>query len=618
MTMRRRLKLARSAQLDVRIVKDVAAAQRRRSDGRFRVGITYPLRDGAEEGRALARGIADALSGWSTFVLPVMGHVLRPRAPDVDALLMLAPIDHADELPPTVMRIAWVQASVRAWPDHVLDAADLVLAASPSLADELAAQLNRDIPVALPAIAPERASGADRRADLALVADASRSGNALAGLMSPEIGGRLRLHGPGWDADARFGAVPTDQADPEEVHRSSRLVLGLRDPHRRSLDPGLMRAAMRGALPITDDIESAALFAGRMPMFGDRSELANLVREFSEESVRRPAVDVLREEIRRTHTFASRSAELTELIEGERTKATVAITICTPDAAHAERWGDTHFARQLAGALRRTGMRPRVVLREDWHDRTEPPDVAIHVRGLEALEPRASHRNLLWIISHPERVTAAECERYDAVFVASAKFADQLRSRVDVPVHTMYQAADPNVFRFVAAVPALRSDLLFVGNSRLPVRQVPRWLLELDAPLTIYGARWDELEERRFVRGDFIANRDLHAVYRSADIVVNDHWADMRTHGFVSNRIFDALACGAFVISDHLDEIPELFGDDVPTFASREELAHVVATFADDPVARTQKALGGRRTVLAHHTFDARARQIRQVLDGVG
>ena len=53
MTMRRRFQLARSAQVDLRIVKDVAAAQRRRSDGRYRIGITYPLRDGADEARAL-------------------------------------------------------------------------------------------------------------------------------------------------------------------------------------------------------------------------------------------------------------------------------------------------------------------------------------------------------------------------------------------------------------------------------------------------------------------------------------------------------------------------------------------------------------------------------------
>ena len=41
--------------------------------------------------------------------------------------------------------------------------------------------------------------------------------------------------------------------------------------------------------------------------------------------------------------------------------------------------------------------------------------------------------------------------------------------------------------------------------------------------------------------------------------MLNDHWDTMRAWGFVSNRIFDVLACGTPVISDHLPEIEELF-----------------------------------------------------------
>ena len=39
-----------------------------------------------------------------------------------------------------------------------------------------------------------------------------------------------------------------------------------------------------------------------------------------------------------------------------------------------------------------------------------------------------------------------------------------------------------------------------------------------------------------------------------------DHWDDMREHGFISNRIYDALACGAVVVSDDVAGLDGRFG----------------------------------------------------------
>jgi glycosyltransferase involved in cell wall biosynthesis len=617
MTWRRRLRLARSAGVDARLVSDAARVQRKRGhDARLRLGITYPLREGAEEERQLARGIAGAFPGWTTFLLPVVGYALRPRSPDIDALLMLAPIDHSEDLPASVVRVAWLRTRVRDWPAPCLESADLVLAASRALADDASAQLRVAVPVVYPAVALEDAPSGDRDVRLAYSGDAGRAADRLARLIDPRVATELRVFGRGWTSDRRFAtlAAAPESEDLTAVHGRSRLVLGLRDATRRSLDPALMRAALRGALPITDDFESATTFTAPLSSFADRQELGDLVAGL-DETRRAAMVAELRATIAAEHTYGPRAAQIARLIEAERSKLRIAITICPPGVDVMERWGDTHFARQLAAALRRRGFRPDVRIRPDWHRTAPPPDVVIHLRGLEAYHPQPGPLNLLWVISHPETVTEEECEQYDAVFVASAQFSADLAARVSAPVHTMLQAADPDVFRYGPADPARRSEVLFVGNSRLPVRQVPRWLLELEAPLTIYGARWDELDERRFVRGDFVANEDLHALYRAADIVVNDHWADMRSHGFISNRVFDALACGAFIISDHVDAIPDVFGEAVPTFSDKAELAAVLARFQADPVERAERALTGRRIVLDGHTFDARAEQIGRVVE---
>jgi spore maturation protein CgeB len=107
-----------------------------------------------------------------------------------------------------------------------------------------------------------------------------------------------------------------------------------------------------------------------------------------------------------------------------------------------------------------------------------------------------------------------------------------------------------------------------------------------------------------------VPNEELPAVYRSAGVVLNDHWETMRADGFVSNRLFDVLACGTPVISDHLPEIEELLGDAVPTWRDSAELAALVRADLADPEAARERADRGRRTVLGAHTFEHRAAEL--------
>ena len=90
--------------------------------------------------------------------------------------------------------------------------------------------------------------------------------------------------------------------------------------------------------------------------------------------------------------------------------------------------------------------------------------------------------------------------------------------------------------------------------------------------------------------------------------MLNDHWDDMRAEGFISNRLYDALACGAFVISDHIDGIEAEFDDAVVTYESPAELEALIDRYLADPDERRRRGDRGRAAVLERHTFDARAR----------
>ena len=98
--------------------------------------------------------------------------------------------------------------------------------------------------------------------------------------------------------------------------------------------------------------------------------------------------------------------------------------------------------------------------------------------------------------------------------------------------------------------------------------------------------------------------------------MLNDHWSDMREHGFVSNRIYDALACGSLVISDDLPEIEKSFGEAVVTYSTPEELKELVEHYLNFPQERAQKGEKGRELVLRRHTFEHRMSEfLEHVLD---
>jgi hypothetical protein len=242
--------------------------------------------------------------------------------------------------------------------------------------------------------------------------------------------------------------------------------------------------------------------------------------------------------------------------------------------------------------------------------------VAIHLHGLSDHRVRPSQLNVLWIISHPDRITPRACDKYDLVLAASDSFAEELASRVRGPVASLHQATDPD--RFFPDPTGPEHELLFVANTRNQRRSIIEDLTPTTHDLAVYGKGWTtEIIDPVHVRGDHIPNEQLRRYYSSALIVLNDHWSDMRAHGFLSNRLYDALACGAFVISDAAVGIDEEFEGAVTTYADRNELRVLVDRYLDDPAARRAKADRGRAVVLERHTFAHRVERLIDLVDGV-
>ena len=293
----------------------------------------------------------------------------------------------------------------------------------------------------------------------------------------------------------------------------------------------------------------------------------------------------------------------------------VVITTATPSMKIAPRSGDWHYAQRLAVALRRAGHQTRVQT-IDRVDATagRAADVHLVLRGLEPVRRTEGQRHVLWVISHPEALDAAECDDADLVVVASTRFADHLRTLTDTPVEVLLQATDPDHFRPRPVDPRHRHPLTVVANTRGVDRRMVIDAVAAGLTPAVYGTGWEGGIGADLVVADYVDFDGLPTVYSSAGVVLNDHWDTMRRWGFVSNRIFDVAACGVPIISDHLPEIEGLFGDLVPMWGDPDELASLVAEVASDPEATAARAEAARDLVLQAHTFDHRVAELMGLL----
>jgi glycosyltransferase involved in cell wall biosynthesis len=288
-----------------------------------------------------------------------------------------------------------------------------------------------------------------------------------------------------------------------------------------------------------------------------------------------------------------------------------AITVAAPSAKVASRWGDWHLAQALAESLRRLGHKARLQTADRADDLAgRASDVHLVLRGLQPVRRTFGQRHVLWIISHPESIDDGELDAADLVLVASPRFAAHLKHRTSTPVEAMLQATDHRRFCPRPVDPTHRHDVTIVAKTREVMRPVVSDALAVGLRPAIYGGGWRGLVDPDLVVAEHVDNETLPVVYSSAGIVLNDHWRTMRAWGFVSNRLFDVLACGTPVISDPVDGMDELFERAVLEYHSPDELRALVDEVLTEPEAARQHAERGRKVVLANHTFDHRARQL--------
>lgn len=287
-----------------------------------------------------------------------------------------------------------------------------------------------------------------------------------------------------------------------------------------------------------------------------------------------------------------------------------AVKISSPGTLLGDLWGDTFYGQDLACALRRLGQDVVVDRTSSWErpGAGDDEDVTLTLRGLNRFTPRPGSVNLLWVISHPDRVTVDELRSgWDQVYSAGATWAAHHSARAGIAITPLLQATDPARFR-PSEEELPRKGVLFVGRTRGERRPVVLDAAEVSDDLSVYGDDgWERYIDQRHIAGTVLPNAQLPRAYAEARVVLNDHWGDMRRGGFLSNRLFDAAATGARIVSDDVTGLTDVFGEQVRTYSTHAELQALLTPDSEAWPTEAQMRASAAR-VAAEHSFDARAR----------
>jgi GT2 family glycosyltransferase/spore maturation protein CgeB len=577
-----------------------------------------------ELGEALHR-----LYGWEVMFASMQTHQL----PGTDVLVAMRhdyAIEKISEANPGLVTVAWVRNRVDQWlAAPQLQAYQLVFASSQKAIAHMREVSGIEatlLPIAANAARFRPQAGVPEHAsDVTFTGSywgAEREAIGLQDLERERYRFAIYGHGwqdrPDWKANWR-GAVP--YAALPAIYCSTKIVLDDSHPVTRdwnSLNSRVFDALASGKLVLTNCRGGAEeLFPGLLPAFDDGQQLQALLRHYLEHEQEREALAArLQREVLDKHTYDARAATFRDRLRsllGHSLR--FAIKIGVPAMDQREQWGDWHFALGIKRALGQRGHVARIDILPDWYGGlTAADDVTIVLRGLSQYQPQPTAINLAWLISHPDDVAVTELEQYDHVFVASDSFAAWLGERMGEKVSALLQCTDPALF-YPERDPELEvPEVVFVGNSRGQLREVVRYALAGAVDFSVYGGLWEGILPPHMVRQTYIPNARLRHYYSAARVVLNDHWSDMRQQGFISNRLFDAGACGATIVSDDMQACRALFGDAVHYYNTPENLAAGVAKLRRGKAKNDRGGKRLRELIVAHHTFQHRVDTILTLL----
>ncbi|MDO5852388.1 MAG: glycosyltransferase [Methanobacteriaceae archaeon] len=516
-----------------------------------------------------------------------------------------------------LIKIAWARNWFERWIKHPnFNKYDIILVSSKSAGNYIKKETGRNSILFPLATDPEIFNknvkfNKDYESDYCFTGSYWNVPREIISLLDPEkINYKFSLFGSGWGNINHLNKYSKGFIDYKHmpvIYASTKIVVDDANHVTKeygSVNSRVFDAIASGKIVISNgEIGSHDIFNDLLPVYHNSKELNDLIEYYmtNKESYKN-TVKKLQDIVLNNHTYLHRAKKLLDLITEYYNKESIAIKIPVPSWKQVYEWGDYYTAQGLKEELDSEGYNTKIQILPEWHDNTDVLcDTVIVLRGLSMYKPKKQHFNIMWNISHPHEVSIKEYNLYDHVFIASKPWSQKIDEKTKTTVECMFQCTNKNRF-YKEYDDNYNHELLFVGNSRNVHRKIIKDLLPTTHDLAVYGAGWNRIINKKYVIADHINNNQLRYAYSSCEILLNDHWKDMREEGFISNRIFDGLACGALIISDNVTGLHELFPN-VLTYDTKEELKIII-----DKELNKEHDINSN--IINDHTYKQRAKQI--------
>lgn len=229
-------------------------------------------------------------------------------------------------------------------------------------------------------------------------------------------------------------------------------------------------------------------------------------------------------------------------------------------------------------------------------------------------------------------VIATECP-YQDQFVAHVgqlvdkMFVNDLASAEKMGYEYLPVGYDSEAHHPMIVPNSMRPDVSFVGSGFQERKDILTQIDWTGIDFRLYGYYDINTDHvlAPYYKDQFIANAEAALLYAGSKISLNlnrtssDYDGENRVMEArsLSPRAYEIPACGGFMISEYREEIPQLYGDLVPTFSQPDQLEDLIHYWLPREKARAE--IGDQLVKLARpHSYIERAKTVMARLQGCG
>ncbi len=258
------------------------------------------------------------------------------------------------------------------------------------------------------------------------------------------------------------------------------------------------------------------------------------------------------------------------------------------------------------------------------------PDLVFILRGADfspetllKIKKESNAKLVCWWLEGPKAIEKSleKAPYYDFYFINSRYSVEEHKKRGVKNCYYLPFGADLEFYK--RTIPAeYQCDVGFVGAWDQNRQNLLQGLTDFDNA-SIWGPKWRKKNNKdkkmlRIIKGDGIYNDDVAKFYSTTRININiDAWYNYIPSG-VSLRIFDIPACGGFLLTDFVEELPELYKlpEEMETFKTQDEFIGKIKYYLKNDKKREKIAENGCRRVIADHTYEIRMKQLLNIISG--